>query len=109
MNTTVQMVGPSGVEWSNCLTLACGGELQIAHCWRTSFCCGFGRSINPEAVANDMCHRDIIDQVEAAALADRDRRLQEVCVAHMDIGASSTRTAARYSQNCDQTQYYETS
>ena len=37
MNTTVQMVGTSGVEWSNCLTLASGGELHIAHCWRTRF------------------------------------------------------------------------
>lgn len=109
VNTTVQVESTSGVEWSDHLALASGGELHIAYRWRAGFCHRFGRSINPGTIANDMCHRAIIDQVDAIALADGDRRLREVCVAHMDVGASATRTAARYNQNCHQSQHYETS
>ncbi len=54
-------------------------------------------TINPGTIANNMCHRNVIDQVEAAALANGDRRLHKVCVAHMDIGASTTATATSYS------------
>ena len=75
VNAAVKMVGTSRIEWPDHLTLTGGAKLHVAHRWRTRFRCRFGCSINPGTVANDVRHRNIIDQVEAAALADRDRRL----------------------------------
>jgi hypothetical protein len=61
-----------------------------------------------------MCDWNIIDEVEAAAFADRDRRLSEGCLTHVDTraraatGTSTTGTAARRcGQDGEQAQCYE--
>src|SRR5438552_1483525 len=103
------MVGAGGVEWSNGHTLTGRIELQVANGRCTRFCSWFSDAIHPGAIEYKVCDWDIIDEVETAALADRDRRLKEGCVAHVDTRApAATGTAARRcGQDGEQAQCYE--
>src|SRR5437588_12493180 len=112
VNATVELVCTGGVERSNGHTLTSRVELQVADCRCTSFNSRFRDAIHPGAIANNVCDWNIINEVEATALADCDRRLSEGCLAHVDACASAatgaTRTAARRrGQDGEQTQCYE--
>src|SRR5258708_39307477 len=83
-------------------------ELYI-HRWHAGLGCRFGGAVIPGAILNDVDYRCIVNQVQAAALADSDGGLGEVGVVHMHVGAATTtaRTPTRDQQGCDKAQYYE--
>jgi len=112
MDATVELVGTGGVEWSNGHTLTGSVELQVADGGCARFYSWFRDAIHPGAIANNMCDWNIIDEVEAAALADRDRRLSEGCLTHVDTRARAARAAPgtaarRCGQDSEQAQCYE--
>ncbi len=91
MDATVKLEGTDGIEWSNGHTLAGRVELQVADGRCPGFYRWFGDAIHPGAIANNVCDWNIIDEVEGAALADRDRCLSEGYLTHVD---SRTPTAS---------------
>jgi hypothetical protein len=106
MNGTVQVIGTGGVERSDHMAIA-ALELHI-HGWRAGLGCRFGSTVIPGAIFNDVDYRCIVNQVQAAALADSDGGLREVGVIHMHVGAATTaRTPTRDNQSRDKAQYYE--
>ena len=108
MDTTVEMVGADGGEWSNGYTLTGRVELQVVDGWCIRFYSWFSDIICPGPIANNVYNWNIIDEVEATALTDSDRWLSEGCLAHVDTctratASTSTSTAARCgSQNGEQ-------
>src|SRR2546425_572581 len=80
----IQMVGPSGVEWPNCLAFVAIDPHIDGR--RARFCglCGGSLTI-PETIANDVCRSCVRDQVEAAPLANGDRRLHEAILCHVYV------------------------
>ncbi len=108
VNGTVQVIGTGGIERSDHMTIA-ALELYI-HRWRAGLGCRFGGAIIPGAILNDVDYRCIVNQVQAATLADGDGGLGEVGAAHVNIGAApaiTTGAATRDKQGCDKAQYYE--
>ncbi len=98
VDATVEMVGADGVEWSNGHTLTSRVELQVVDGRCIRFYSWFSGVICPGSIANNVYDWNIIDEVEATALADRDRWLSEGCLAHMDTctrARAATGTAAR--------------
>jgi hypothetical protein len=111
MDATVEVVGAGGVEWPNSHTLTGRIECQVTHCWRAWFDSWLGDAIDPGAIVNDMRDCNIIDEVKAITLGDGDGRLEEGCVAHVDIGTAIATATAGTTTRCDhdgeQAQRYE--
>ncbi len=76
VNRAVQVIGASGVEWTNGMRVA--AVEGYVNGWRSRLLRGFRHAIVPTAVVDDMHGIDIIDQRQTAALADRHARLNKI-------------------------------
>src|SRR5947207_8147653 len=104
VNGTVQVIGSGGVERTDHMAIA-ALKLHI-HRWRAGLGCRFGGAIIPGAIFNNVDYRCIVNQVQAAALADGDGGLCEVGAAHVNIGAAATAGATTgHNQGRDKAQY----
>ena len=107
VNGTVQVKGTGSVEGSDHVTII-ALELHV-HSWRSRLGCRFGGTVIPGAILNDVDYSCVVNQVQAAALADGDRGLCEVGAVHVNIGTAATPVGAttRDNQDRDKTQYDE--
>ena len=92
MDTTIVVKCPGGIERTNWMAIV-AIKLQVTDDRRTTFCCGFWRSVVPGTVGDNVNHRGIINQSDATAFANRYCCLHEIVGVHMDITTPTARIA----------------
>src|SRR6266566_7230806 len=86
MNSTVELVCTSRVEWSDrCAIIAIVSDI---YGWRSAFCLGLRGVAIPGAIFDDVLHWHIIDQGEHLALFDGYRAFDKASSAHMNLRTS---------------------
>jgi hypothetical protein len=99
-DATVVVEGAGRIEGAKRLALAGRSELQIVGWGRPGLGPWLRGVALPDAVGNDMGAVGIINQADAAPLADGDRRLNEVRLAHMDLRWGSATACCRTTAPC---------